>query len=236
MADSGYGQFCPIAKAMEILGEKWTLLIVRELLLGGTRFNELQRGLTHISPTLLTRRLATLEEEGLVVKRKIHGQRGYEYFPTESCKELMPVMEQIGSWGMRWARDALTGEDFDLELLMLYMQRSIDPEKLPGRETVIRFHFTDVEDKEYQNWWIVVEGDETDVCIHDPGKEVDVYINVDLRTMCELWMGDISYRRAQAEEKLQLLGEPALTRSIGTWITPSMFAGIQSARAIVEPV
>jgi DNA-binding HxlR family transcriptional regulator len=145
-----YGQFCPIAKAMEILGEKWTLL---------------------------TRRLATLEE-GLVVKRKIHGQRGYEYLPTESCKELMPVIEQIGSWGMRWARDALTGEDFDLELLMLYMQRSSDPGKLPGRETVIRFHFTDVEDKEYQNWWIVVEGDN-------------------------------SYRRAQAEERLQLLGEPA---------------------------
>ena len=155
MAESGYGQFCPIAKAMEILGEKWTLLIVRELLMGGTRFNELQRGLTHISPTLLTKRLNTLEEEGLVVRRKIHGQRGYEYFPTESCKELLPIMEQIGSWGMRWARHAMTGEDFDLELLMLYMQRSIDPDKLPGRETVIRFHFTDVEDREYQTWWIV---------------------------------------------------------------------------------
>lgn len=233
MAESGYGQFCPISKAMEILGEKWTLLIVRELLMGGHRFNELQRGLTHISPTLLTRRLQTLEEEGLVVKRKIHGQRGYEYYPTESCKELMPVMEQIGHWGMRWARDSMSGDDFDLELLMLYMQRSIDPDKLPGRETVIRFHFTDVED--FQTWWLVVEDEDVDVCIHDPGKEVDVYLNVDLRTMCELWMGDISYKRAIAEEKLQVVGPRALTRNISTWITPSMFAGITPAGQIVSP-
>ena len=233
MANSGYGQFCPIAKAMEVLGEKWTLLIVRELLLGGHRFNELQRGLTHISPTLLTKRLQSLEEEGLVVKRKIHGQRGYEYYPTESCKELMPVMEQVGHWGMRWARDSMTGDDFDLELLMLYMQRSIAPDKLPGRETVIRFHFTDVED--FQTWWLVVEDGEVDVCIHDPGKEVDVYLNVGLRTMCELWMGDVSYKRALAEEKLQVVGPSALTRNISSWITPSIFAGIAPARQIVSP-
>ena len=233
MANSGYGQFCPIAKAMEVLGEKWTLLIVRELLLGGHRFNELQRGLTHISPTLLTKRLQSLEEEGLVVKRKIHGQRGYEYYPTESCKELMPVMEQVGHWGMRWARDSMTGDDFDLELLMLYMQRSIAPDKLPGRETVIRFHFTDVED--FQTWWLVVEDGEVDVCIHDPGKEVDVYLNVGLRTMCELWMGDVSYKRALAEEKLQVVGPPALTRNISSWITPSIFAGTAPARQIVSP-
>jgi DNA-binding HxlR family transcriptional regulator len=233
MAESGYGQFCPIAKAMEVVGEKWTLLIVRELLLGGTRFNELQRGLTHISPTLLTKRLNTLEQDGLVVKRKIPGQRGYEYFPTESCKELMPVMEQIGHWGMRWARDSMSGDDFDLELLMLYMQRSINPAKLPGRETTIRFHFTDVED--FTTWWVVVEEEEVDVCIHDPGKEVDVYLNVNLRTMCELWMGDISYKRAIGEEKLQVLGPPGLTRNISDWITPSIFAGIASARQIVAP-
>ncbi|TDG15397.1 transcriptional regulator [Seongchinamella unica] len=233
MAESGYGQFCPISKAMEILGEKWTLLIVRELLLGGTRFNELQRGLTHISPSLLTKRLASLEAEGLLVKRKIPGQRGYEYFPTESCKELMPLMEQIGNWGMRWARNNMTDDDFDLELLMLYMERSINPAKLPGRETVIRFQFEDV--SEFNQWWVVVENDEVDLCVHDPGKEVDVYINVDLRTMCDLWMGMISYRQASREGSLQLLGPPALTRTISEWITPSIFAGIEPANAIVAP-
>ena len=233
MAEAGYGQFCPIAKAMEILGEKWTLLIVRELLMGGTRFNELQRGLTHISPSLLTKRLATLESEGLLVKRKIPGQKGYEYFPTESCKELMPVMEQVGQWGMRWARNAMTEDDFDLELLMVYMERSIDPAKLPGRETVIRVNFTDVQ--EFSTWWIVVQGEDLDVCVHDPGKEVDIYINVDLRTMCEVWMGDVTYRKAQADGNLQLLGDPALTRGIGQWLTPSIFAGIAPAKDIVVP-
>ncbi len=234
MADSGYGQFCPIAKAMEILGEKWTLLIVRELLMGGSRFNELQRGLTQISPTLLTKRLNSLEQEGLVVKRKIHGQRGYEYFPTESCRELMPVMEQVGNWGMRWARDSMSGEDFDLELLMLYLQRSINPDKLPGNKTVIRFYFDDVQD--FQTWWLVVDGRDVDVCVHDPGEEIDLYFNVGLRTMCELWMGDISYKRAIAENKLQVVGPNALTRNISNWITPSMFAGIAPARAIVSPL
>ena len=87
-----YGQFCPIAKATEIIGEKWTLLIIRELLMGGSRFNELQRGLALISPTILSRRLDSLSEHGLVLKKKIPGQRGFEYFPTESCQELLPLL------------------------------------------------------------------------------------------------------------------------------------------------
>ncbi len=233
MAERGYGQFCPIAKAMEVIGEKWTLLIVRELLMGGSRFNELQRGLTHISPTLLTKRLAALEAEGLIVKRKIPGQRGYEYFPTESCHELMPIMEHIGQWGMRWARESMDEDDFDLELLMLYLQRSVQPDKLPGRETVIRFNFTDNTD--FAHWWLVVADEDVDVCVHDPGKEVDVYFNVDLRTMCELWMGDVSYKRAIADGKLQLVGPKALTRNVRDWLQPSIFDGIAPATAIVEP-
>jgi len=233
MADKGYGQFCPISKAMEILGEKWTLLIVRELLMGGSRFNELQRGLSHISPTLLTKRLNALEQENLVVRRKIPGQKGYEYFPTESCKELMPIMEHIGQWGMRWVRENMGEDDFDLGLLMLYLERSIQPDKLPGRETVLRFNFTDVTDN--ATWWIVVEEDDVDVCIHDPGKEVDVYFNVELRTMCEVWMGDVSYKAAIADGKLSLVGHTSLTRNVRSWLAPSIFEGIPPAKQIIEP-
>ena len=228
-----YGQFCPVAKAMEVLGEKWTLLIVRELLMGSRRFNEFQRGLSQISPSLLTKRLQSLEQQGLVVRKRIHGQKGYEYFPTESCKELLPLVEQVGHWGMRWARDQMTEDDFDLALLLLYLERSINPEKLVGDETVIRFNFKDVAD--YPSWWIVVTGQDVDVCVHDPGKDVDVYFNVCLRVMCELWMGDISYKRAIADNKLELVGLNALTRNVESWLTPSIFAGIPSARAIVEP-
>lgn len=106
-----YGQFCPIAKALEIVGEKWTVLIIRELLMGGSRFNELQRGLCLISPTILNKRLATLAEHGLVLKKKLPGQQGYAYYATESCKQLLPVIKSLGDWGMRWARDGLTDRD-----------------------------------------------------------------------------------------------------------------------------
>ena len=117
-----YGQFCPIAKATEILGEKWTLLIVRELLMGGRRYSELQRGLGQISPTMLSKRLDSLERYGLVLKKKIPNQKGYEYLPTRSCSELLPIIKSLGDWGMRWAQSNLTEKDYDVELLMLYLQ------------------------------------------------------------------------------------------------------------------
>jgi len=226
-----YKQFCPIAKAMEALGEKWTLLIVRELLLGSTRFNEIQRGLPAISPTLLTKRLSALEERGLLLKKHIPGQRGFEYFPTEACKELFPVVEQIGIWGMRWARQQMTEDDYDLNLLMVYLERSIQPDKLIGKETVVRFHFTDV--TEYPDWWIVVEGESVDVCVHDPCKEVDVYFTLTVRLMCELWMGDVSYRRAVADGRLKLVGPRALTSNVESWLKPNFFAGQQPASEIL---
>ena len=134
---------------------------------------------------------------------------------------------------MRWAREQLTEEDYDLELLMLYLERSIEPGNLIGNETVIRFNFNDV--KEYPNWWIVVKGDEVDVCVHDPGKEVDVYFNVCLKVMCQLWMGDFSYRKAISDGKLQLVGLSELTKNVERWLKPSIFAGIPPAGDIVEP-
>jgi len=160
-----YGQFCPISKAAEILGEKWTILIIRELIMGATRFNELQRGLTLISPSLLSKRLDTLAEQGLVLKKKIPGQKGYEYFATESCQELMPIIVGMGEWGMRWARSSLTEKDYDVELLMLYLKRSIVPEKLVATETVIRFKFTDI-----KTTWISVSRTRagTWMCISPP--------------------------------------------------------------------
>ncbi|QIK95493.1 helix-turn-helix transcriptional regulator [Sphingomonas sp. HDW15A] len=127
-----YGQFCPVAKATELLGERWTFLIVRELLMGGRRFSELQRGLGEISPALLTARLKMFEEQGLVVRRQIPGQRGFEYFPTQACEALLPVIVALGEWGLLWARQTLSADDFDPEFLMFYLERSVDPAALPG--------------------------------------------------------------------------------------------------------
>ena len=225
-----YGQFCPIAKATEILGEKWTLLVVRELLMGGTRFSELQRGLSLISPTMLSRRLDTLEEHGLVLKKKIPNQKGYEYFPTKSCSELLPIIKSLGDWGMRWARSNLTEQDYDVELLMLYLKRSINPENLIGNETVIRFQFTDI--KDYPNWWMVITGREVDICVNDPGKEVDVYFTTTVKTMADVWMGDTSYKKAIANDELKLVGPRALTKDVSSWMEISVFADIAPASEI----
>ncbi|KPJ91809.1 MAG: HxlR family transcriptional regulator [Gammaproteobacteria bacterium SG8_11] len=225
-----YGQFCPIAKATEIIGEKWTILIIRELLMGGTRFNEFQRGLSLISPTILTKRLNSLVDYGLVVKKKIPGQQGYEYFPTESCKELLPVIKSLGDWGMRWARDNILDTEYDVELLMLYLQRSIQPDKLIGNETVIHFKFTDI--KEPCDWWIIATGHEVDVCNKDPGKDVDVYFTSTVRTMVDIWMGDLSYRKAINEGRLIAVGSNVLTRNIFSWMNSSVFADLPSAEHI----
>lgn len=225
-----YGQFCPIAKATEIIGEKWTILIIRELLMGGSRFNELHRGLSLISPTVLSRRLDSLARHGLVLKKKIPGQNGYEYFPTESCKELLPVIRSLGDWGMRWARSNLTERDYDVELLMLYLKRSIVPDKLIGKQTVIRFKFTDIQ--EYSDWWLVVEGEEIDLCVNDPGKDVDVYLTTSVKTMADIWMGDNTYKKALRDGLLKIVGDNFLTCNITAWMSISEFADLPSAKEI----
>ena len=225
-----YGQFCPIAKATEIIGEKWSLLVIRELLMGGTRFNELQRGLSHISPTMLSRRLDSLAEDGLVLKKKIPGQKGFEYFPTESCQELLPIIRSLGDWGMRWARSNLTEKDYDVELLMVYLKRSILKDKLIGKETVIRFRFTDIDT--YPDWWLVVTEDEIDLCVNDPGKEVDVHFTSAVKTMADIWMGDTTYKKASREGHLKIVGDRLLTRNITDWMANSIFTDLPPASNI----
>lgn len=225
-----YGQFCPVAKATEILGEKWTILVIRELLMGGTRFNELQRGLSMISPTILTKRLSALADQGLVVKKKIPGQKGYEYFPTESCKELLPIIKGLGDWGMRWARGNLQDKDYDVQLLMLYLQRSILVDKLVGKETVIRFKFTDINDA--PDWWLIADNNKVDVCTNDPCKDVDVYFTSTVRTLVDVWMGLLPYKKAVRESQIKVVGPNAMTNNIFTWLDMSMFADLPPAAEI----
>ncbi len=216
-----YGQFCPIAKATEILGEKWTVLIIREFLMGARRFNELQRGLGLISPALLTSRLKMLEEQGIIVKRKITGQKGYEYFPTEACEQLLPVLVAMGEWGLCWAKHNLIDEDFDVEFLMLYLERSVDPDKLVGDDAVIRFEFTDLEQQNL--FWLLVHDQKVELCVKDPGREVDVFFKGTVRTMTDVWMGDRTYKEAIKSGDLYVHGPTALTRNISSWLKPSIF-------------
>jgi len=198
--------------------------------MGGSRFSELQRGLSQISPTLLSKRLESLTQSGLVLKKRIPGQKSFEYFPTKSCLELLPIIRTLGDWGMRWARSNLTEKDYDVELLMVYLKRSIDPGKLVGKENVIRFKFTDI--KKYPNWWLVVMGEEIDICIKDPGKDIDVYFTTSVKTMADIWIGDNNYRKAQRQGILKIVGNTALTQNITSWMSNSIFKDIPSAKEI----
>jgi DNA-binding HxlR family transcriptional regulator len=218
-----YGQFCPIAKATEIVGERWTFLIIRELLMGGRRFSELQRGLGDISPALLTARLKAFEAEGLLVRRRVNGLRGYEYHPTPACEELMPIIIALGEWGLCWARKTLATDYLDVDLLLLYLERSVDPAQLPGVETIIQFKFNDL--AEQRDWWLIVRDSKVDVCISAPGRDVHVFFSTTARTMGEIWMGQRAYREAVLAGDLIVEGDLALTRRIGSWLRPSIFAG-----------
>ena len=221
-----YGQFCPIAKANEIIGEKWTILIIRELLMGGRRFSDLQRGLGTISPTLLSRRLIHLEEKGMILKRRVKGQKGFEYLPTEACRLLLPILIALGDWGMQWARSSLTSKDYDVGLLITNLQRSIDPDKLPSGEMVIQFKFSDVEEK--STWWLVVQSGDVDVCDKDPGKDVDVYFATTVQTMVDVWMGDATYRKAIADGDLTVIGPKLLTQNVEGWMHNSIFSNART--------
>ncbi len=217
-----YGQFCPIAKASEVLGEKWTFLILRELLMGSCRFNELQRGLSFISPALLTRRLRSLEENGLLIRRRIQGGRGNEYFPTKASEELLPILMDLGEWGLRWAKENLTDEDYDVGFLMQCLRRSVDTKQLVGKETIIKFKFLDIKDN--PDWWLIVKADNVDICLKDPGKDVNVFFTTRVKTMTQVWLGQKSYRSVMEDEEMMVVGDVPLTRSISRWLTNSPFA------------
>lgn len=219
-----YGQFCPIAKSAEIIGDPWSILIVREMLLGSSRFNVLQRGLTRISPTVLNTRLKELEERGVIVKRRLHGRRGHEYRLTPSGRELGAVVEALAVWGMRWAREEMTPADFDVSFLMFDIQRRVDKAALPEGESVLCFQFPDVRNKRFRHWWLVCQGGEVDLCYEDPGKDVDCYVTGSSRDMIGIWMGDIPLGRALKAGKVQLAGDRHLCRNFARWFRLSAVA------------
>jgi DNA-binding HxlR family transcriptional regulator len=219
-----YGQFCPIAKSAEIIGDPWSILIVREMLLGSSRFNVLQRGLPRISPTVLNTRLKELEERGVIIKRRLNGQRGHAYHLTAAGRELSAVVEALAIWGMRWARDEMGPDDRDVSFLMFDIQRRINKSALPDVETVLCFQFTDIKKKNFRYWWLIFKGDEVDLCYEDPGKDVDCYVTSSSRDMIDIWMGDIPLSESLQNGRIQLTGERHLCRTFSRWFTLSAMA------------
>ena len=222
---SGYGQFCPIAKATELIGEKWTLLVLRELLLGTTRFNDFQRAMSRMSPTLLAKRLRHLEECGIIIRKKISGQKGYEYRLTAAGKELGPLIEVLAVWGMRWTRSQLTDDELDVEFLMRELQRRLQTGHLPDGETVICLIFDEL--TKHKTWWLVVDGDAVDLCTDDPGKDVDLYINSSVRKIVEVWEGDLDMRTALRNGSVKAHGLRHLIRTMPDWFGVCLYKEVR---------
>lgn len=227
---STYGQFCPVAKSAEILGDPWSLLIVRELLLGSCRFSLLQRGLPRISPTVLNKRLRQLEEKGVINKHRPTGRRGHEYRLTAAGRELFPVIEALAVWGTRWAMDDLKTDDLDVGFLMFDMQRRIDTSALPDGETVLCVQFTDL--RKFRQWWLVCRGSEVDLCYEDPGKDVDCYIAATSRDMINVWMGELPLLPSVRSERIRVTGDRHICRTLPKWFALAMYAGTPRPTAV----
>lgn len=225
----GYGQFCPVAKAAEIVAERWTPLVMRELLCGSRHFNDLRRGVPLMSPSLLSQRLKRLEDEGLVVRRAIPGG-GSDYRLTEAGEALRPVIESLGAWGKRWVRRKADGsaDDLDPGLLMWDIHRRLHIDRFPEGRSVLRFELTDVPAKR-RFYWLVVERDQVDICLKDPGFAVDLYIAVPLPVLTAIWLGDLPLETARRQGDLDLRGPADLRRRFTGWLRLSPFAGVERA-------
>jgi DNA-binding HxlR family transcriptional regulator len=225
MTNASYQQFCPVAMASEILCTRWTVVLLRELVAGSTRFNELRRGLPRMSPALLSKRLRELETAGILVRERLSRDPDIsEYRLTQAGRDLQPVIEAIGIWGQRWVESEPSLDNLDPELLMWDMRRNLETTPLPKVRTVIEFIYPELPDAQ-RKWWLIVDPDgDVDLCHIDPGFDVDLYISTDLRTMTEIWMGLKTVARAVENGKVSLVGHSELANTMQAWLGLSPFA------------
>lgn len=225
----GYGQFCPISIACETFAERWTPLILRELLFGARRFNVIRCGIPLISRTLLAQRLRDLEDAGVVESRPLTGGRGREYHPTRAAEELREVLERLGEWGQRWGTTQFDPDNLDVNVLMWNMRQRVDLPRLPPRRIVIRFDFHGVPPrygKAATRWLILTRGG-TDVCVKDPGFDVDLVATADAATMVRVWMGTITFAQGLRSGGLRVEGPRDLVRALPSWLLLSHFAHVE---------
>ena len=232
MADGSYKQFCPVAMAAEVLCSRWTLVLLRELVAGSTRFNDLRRGVPRMSPALLSKRLKDLEAANVIERTAVPDDpEVFEYRLTASGRDLRAVIEAVGIWGQRWVSSDLSLDNLDVGLLMWDMRRNLNTDPMPRTKSTVQLTFSDVEPAR-RKWWLVIEPDqEVDLCSVDPGYDVDLFVSVDLRTMTEIWMGISTVKSMVAKNRINLVGKRELEDKMQQWLGLSPFAPVQRAVA-----
>lgn len=216
-----YGQFCTVARGSEILCERWTPLVIRELLCGSRRFNDLHRGVPRMSTSLLARRLQTLEAAG-VVRRTAVG-KVWEYGLTPAGEELRPIVMALGHWGSRWVGSRLREDELDAGFLMWDIRRFVRIDELPARPIVICFRIPDAHEGE-RMWWLVIENGAADLCRDDPGRAPTLVVESTLRALTEIWSGDLAPAQALASGSVRVEGNRRDAARLWDWLGTSAFA------------
>jgi DNA-binding HxlR family transcriptional regulator len=210
-----YGQYCPIAKALDVVGDRWTLLIVRELLTGMTHFNDLERGLPRISRAVLAQRLRQLQQAGLVTKQVNRSHRNSTaYQLTQAGQDLLGVIMSLRVWGETWAFGDPTPEDLDPVLLMWRLQQRVNRDCLPADRIVVQFDFRCARPATF---WLILARDDVSICLTDPGYEINVLVTADLAVFFKLWAGRISYQEALINDDVSVEAIPRLIRAFPEW-------------------
>ena len=217
----GYGQFCPVALGAEVFAERWTPLILRELLAGSHRFSELQRGLPGIPRALLVQRLGSLQRAGLIERRPNRGGRGFEYHLSPAGLSFRPVVEALGRWGYQWAADQVRPDNLDAGLLMWFLRRRVRVDRLPAERVTVQFEFRDADKRRF---WLVLHRPEVDLCLADPGFDTNLCVTSDVRAFTQVYLGHVSIAHALGDGSVTLVGRSDLRRAFGGWIGLSPFA------------
>jgi DNA-binding HxlR family transcriptional regulator len=211
-----YHLFCPLAKATELVAERWTPLVVQELRSGGSRFNDIRRGIPLISRTLLSQRLKELERVGLV-ERRGSGERASGWHLTEAGMALGPMLDLLSEWGLKYAQNPLEEGDLDVTVLVWNIHKRVDPSAFPDGRTTVQFEFTDVAQGK-KLWWLVNAGGTVDLCPFDPGFPIDLYVTTDIRTMISIWFGRVTWDAGIRAGTVEVIGSRRLKERMRQWL------------------
>jgi len=219
---TAYGQFCPVALGAEIFAERWTPLILRELLMGGRRFSDIHRGVPRISRNLLTQRLHALKSAGIIEQRPATDGH-QEYHLTTGGRELGTVIDALGTWGYRWAAKDLSDKDLDPDFLMWSLRRLVRVDALPDQRVVLLFRFHGHRDRLF---WLVLQRPDVDLCLFDPGYEVNLEIDARVEAMARVCLGHLALLQAMRDGAVEVHGAPHYRNALPNWLGVTRFAAM----------